>query len=127
MIGHWLESLELSTQLAQFDPLDVMKVDFGKPENSLRGDEGKSQIVTKIICNPSGFHAMRFRKLLQVEWEEIWNILKVPFREMNACIFFRFSEANLGWIASTKVQIPEARAFYGFQIAMENIHSETST
>merc|ERR1712013_697830 len=26
---------------------------------------------------------------------------------------------------STEVQVPEARAFYGFQIAMENIHSET--
>merc|ERR1711948_68652 len=26
---------------------------------------------------------------------------------------------------STEVQLPEARAFYGFQIAMENIHSET--
>merc|ERR1712232_622114 len=26
---------------------------------------------------------------------------------------------------STELQIPEARAFYGFQIAMENIHSET--
>merc|ERR1712153_71391 len=26
---------------------------------------------------------------------------------------------------STEVQIPEARAFYGFQMAMENIHSET--
>lgn len=26
---------------------------------------------------------------------------------------------------STEVQIPEARCFYGFQIAMENIHSET--
>merc|ERR1719235_1371742 len=26
---------------------------------------------------------------------------------------------------SSEVQIPEARAFYGFQIAMENIHSET--
>ena len=25
----------------------------------------------------------------------------------------------------TEVQIPEVRAFYGFQIAMENIHSET--
>jgi ribonucleotide reductase beta subunit family protein with ferritin-like domain len=25
----------------------------------------------------------------------------------------------------TDVQIPEARCFYGFQIAMENIHSET--
>lgn len=26
--------------------------------------------------------------------------------------------------ASTEVQIPEARAFYGFQIAIENVHSE---
>jgi len=32
---------------------------------------------------------------------------------------------NLGTNFSTEVQIPEARAFYGFQIAMENIHSET--
>jgi ribonucleoside-diphosphate reductase subunit M2 len=32
---------------------------------------------------------------------------------------------NLGSRFSCEVQIPEARAFYGFQIAMENIHSET--
>merc|ERR1719265_1972083 len=32
---------------------------------------------------------------------------------------------NLSGHFSTEVQIPEARAFYGFQIAMENIHSET--
>jgi len=32
---------------------------------------------------------------------------------------------NLGSQFSTEVQIPEARAFYGFQMAMENIHSET--
>jgi len=32
---------------------------------------------------------------------------------------------NLGSRFSTEIQIPEARAFYGFQIAMENIHSET--
>lgn len=25
----------------------------------------------------------------------------------------------------TEVQLPEARAFYGFQIAIENVHSET--
>jgi len=25
----------------------------------------------------------------------------------------------------TEVQIPEARCFYGFQMMMENIHSET--
>merc|ERR1712013_359955 len=32
---------------------------------------------------------------------------------------------NLAGQFATEVQIPEARAFYGFQIAMENIHSET--
>merc|ERR1712005_80277 len=32
---------------------------------------------------------------------------------------------NLAAQFSAEVQIPEARAFYGFQMAMENIHSET--
>lgn len=32
---------------------------------------------------------------------------------------------NLAINFSAKVQIPEVRAFYGFQMAMENIHSET--
>merc|ERR1712013_921942 len=32
---------------------------------------------------------------------------------------------NLAAQFSTEIQVPEARAFYGFQIAMENIHSET--
>merc|ERR1712224_869088 len=32
---------------------------------------------------------------------------------------------NLSGAFSVEVQVPEARAFYGFQIAMENIHSET--
>merc|ERR1711953_424394 len=32
---------------------------------------------------------------------------------------------NLAGGFSVDVQLPEARAFYGFQIAMENIHSET--
>tara|TARA_B100000524_G_scaffold327881_1_gene212245 strand:+ start:611 stop:1588 length:978 start_codon:yes stop_codon:yes gene_type:complete len=31
---------------------------------------------------------------------------------------------NLGMRFMSEVQLPEARAFYGFQIAMENIHSE---
>ena len=32
---------------------------------------------------------------------------------------------NLGVRFMTEVQLAEAQAFYGFQIAMENIHSET--
>ena len=31
---------------------------------------------------------------------------------------------NLVECFSQEVQVPEARCFYGFQIAMENIHSE---
>lgn len=32
---------------------------------------------------------------------------------------------NLAMRFSSEVQLPEARSFYGFQMAMENIHSET--
>merc|ERR1712066_1149886 len=32
---------------------------------------------------------------------------------------------NLSGQFSVEVQVPEARAFYSFQVAMENIHSET--
>merc|ERR1712078_568940 len=32
---------------------------------------------------------------------------------------------NLSTNFSDEIQVPEARAFYGFQMAMENIHSET--
>ena len=32
---------------------------------------------------------------------------------------------NLAQKFCTEIQVPEARCFYGFQIAMENIHSET--
>jgi ribonucleotide reductase beta subunit family protein with ferritin-like domain len=32
---------------------------------------------------------------------------------------------NMAQQFCTEVQIPEARCFYGFQIAMENVHSET--
>merc|ERR1712066_255611 len=32
---------------------------------------------------------------------------------------------NLSGRFSCEIQVPEARAFYGFQIAMENVHSET--
>ena len=32
---------------------------------------------------------------------------------------------NLAGNFATEIMIPEARCFYGFQIAVENIHSET--
>jgi ribonucleotide reductase beta subunit family protein with ferritin-like domain len=47
----------------------------------------------------------------------------------NVLAFFAASDGivteNLAEQFCTEVQIPEARCFYGFQIAMENIHSET--
>lgn len=47
----------------------------------------------------------------------------------NVLAFFAASDGivneNLAVRFYKEVQIPEARAFYGFQIAMENIHSET--
>ena len=32
---------------------------------------------------------------------------------------------NIGMRFLSEVQLPEARAFYGFQLMMENVHSET--
>ena len=47
----------------------------------------------------------------------------------NVLAFFAGSDGivleNLGTRFLTEVQIPEARCFYGFQLMMENIHSET--
>merc|ERR1719243_10534 len=47
----------------------------------------------------------------------------------HALAFFAASDGivneNLSTNFSDEIQIPEIRAFYGFQIAMENIHSET--
>merc|ERR1711871_189366 len=47
----------------------------------------------------------------------------------NILAFFAASDGivneNLAVNFSNEVQIPEARSLYGFQIAMENIHSET--
>merc|ERR1719409_2618021 len=60
-----------------------------------------------------------------------WENLTDPERHFikHVLAFFAASDGivleNLGSRFCTEVQIPEARAFYGFQIAMENIHSET--
>jgi len=60
-----------------------------------------------------------------------WDKLSDPERHFikHILAFFAASDGivleNLAAQFSTEIQIPEARAFYGFQIAMENIHSET--
>jgi ribonucleoside-diphosphate reductase subunit M2 len=60
-----------------------------------------------------------------------WEQLSAPERHFvkHVLAFFAASDGivleNLAGQFSTEVQLPEARAFYGFQMAMENIHSET--
>lgn len=47
----------------------------------------------------------------------------------NVLAFFAASDGivleNLAQRFTTEIQVPEARCFYGFQMMMENIHSET--
>jgi ribonucleoside-diphosphate reductase subunit M2 len=63
----------------------------------------------------------------QKDWENLSDSEKHFVKHVLA--FFAASDGivceNLASQFSTEIQIPEARAFYGFQIAMENIHSET--
>jgi ribonucleotide reductase beta subunit family protein with ferritin-like domain len=80
-----------------------------------------------------------YKKQVECFWrpEEIdtakdnWNSLTTDEQYFIKMIlaFFAASDGivleNLGARFMTEVQLPEARAFYGFQIAMENIHSET--
>ena len=60
-----------------------------------------------------------------------WNKLNDDERHFikHVLAFFAASDGivneNLAMRFSNEVQVPEARCFYGFQIAMENIHSET--
>jgi len=61
------------------------------------------------------------------DWDKLTDAEKHFIKHILA--FFAASDGivleNLAAQFSTEIQIPEARAFYGFQIAMENIHSET--
>eukprot|EP00475_Leptophrys_vorax_P034881 TRINITY_DN56901_c0_g1_i1.p1 TRINITY_DN56901_c0_g1~~TRINITY_DN56901_c0_g1_i1.p1 ORF type:complete len:333 (+),score=84.80 TRINITY_DN56901_c0_g1_i1:25-999(+) len=60
-------------------------------------------------------------------WEKLHDDERFFIKHVLA--FFAASDGivleNLGVRFLTEVQLPEARCFYGFQIAMENIHSET--
>merc|ERR1712021_196096 len=63
----------------------------------------------------------------QKDWENLTDSERHFVKHVLA--FFAASDGivceNLASQFSTEIQIPEARAFYGFQMAMENIHSET--
>ena len=72
-----------------------------------------------LLCLPSQHDMTDWEKLNDNERHFISHILA----------FFAASDGivneNLVERFASEVQIPEARCFYGFQIAMENIHSET--
>merc|ERR1712003_277268 len=61
------------------------------------------------------------------DWEKLTHTERHFIKHVLA--FFAASDGivleNLAAQFSTEVQLPEARSFYGFQMAMENIHSET--
>ena len=61
------------------------------------------------------------------DWEKLTADEK--FFVSHVLAFFAASDGivneNLCERFASEVQIPEARCFYGFQIAMENIHAET--
>ena len=63
----------------------------------------------------------------QADWEKLTDEEKYFVSHILA--FFAASDGivneNLVERFASEVQLPEARCFYGFQIAMENIHSET--
>ncbi len=97
----------------------------------------------RFVLFPIEYHSVweLYKKHMAVFWtaEEIdfqadlsdWEKLSNDERHFisHVLAFFAASDGivneNLALRFYNDVQIPEARAFYGFQIAMENIHSET--
>jgi len=97
----------------------------------------------RFVLFPIGYHQVwdMYKKHMAVFWtaEEIdlvpdlvdWEKLNDNERHFikHILAFFAASDGivneNLAVRFYDEVQIPEARCFYGFQIAMENIHSET--
>lgn len=97
----------------------------------------------RFVLFPIKYHSVweMYKKHMAVFWtaEEIdlsadlsdWEKLKDSERHFisHVLAFFAASDGivneNLALRFYNDVQIPEARAFYGFQIAMENVHSET--
>jgi ribonucleotide reductase beta subunit family protein with ferritin-like domain len=62
----------------------------------------------------------------KADWERL--TFNEQFFLKNVLAFFAASDGivneNLAQRFGREIQLPEARCFYGFQIAMENIHSE---
>ena len=108
-------------------------------EIELLTQENPSRFVLFPICYQDIWE--KYKNQMSVFWtvEEIdlskdrndWDKLSDNDRHFikNILAFFAGSDGivleNLGSRFMSEIQIPEAKCFYGFQIAMENIHSET--
>jgi len=84
--------------------------------------------VSQCVALPHSFRAAQID--LQKDLEH-WGKLNADEQRFikHVIAFFAASDGivneNLATRFMSEVQIPEARCFYGFQIAMENVHSET--
>jgi ribonucleoside-diphosphate reductase subunit M2 len=131
-------------ELLQFDPLTKPSV-----INSLTTKEDNSdepllrENPSRFVLFPIRYHDIwkMYKEHLASFWvaEEIdlyqdlddWEKLSAneQYFVKNVLAFFAASDGivneNLVEQFCSEVQVPEARCFYGFQIAMENIHSET--
>ena len=110
-----------------------------KQENEVLLRENKDRFVILPINYPRIWEM--YKKQVASFWttEEIdlfqdlndWEKLNANEKHFIKYVLAFFSSSdgivleNLAQQFCTEIQIPEARCFYGFQIAMENIHSET--
>mmetsp|Transcript_32709 Transcript_32709/g.50048 ORF Transcript_32709/g.50048 Transcript_32709/m.50048 type:complete len:395 (-) Transcript_32709:153-1337(-) len=149
-----IEKLELSSGTSQTDSNDASNVDtttrITKTEHKLAEDQGVLKPEPLLTENPRRFVLFpiqdneiwqMYKKAEASFWtaEEIdlaadmqdWESLSKNERHFvsHVLAFFAASDGivneNLAANFATEVQSPEARCFYGFQIAVENIHSET--
>jgi ribonucleotide reductase beta subunit family protein with ferritin-like domain len=128
-----------------------MKTDFDYDMETTKGNSNSSNVEPLLQENPGRFVLLpitypdiweMYKKQMASFWtaEEIdlhqdlsdWEN-KLNDNEKHfikyVLAFFAASDGivleNLAQKFCTEIQVPEARCFYGFQIAMENIHSET--
>jgi ribonucleoside-diphosphate reductase beta chain len=130
-------STVLTIEAPAAPPLPRRKRDYDAEEELLRENPGR------FVIFPIVHHDIweMYKKARASDWnvEEIdlskdgthWEVLTKDEKHFisHVLAFFAASDGivneNLASRFMQEVQIPEARCFYGFQIAMENVHGET--
>eukprot|EP00392_Amoebophrya_sp_AT5.2_P010861 g10928.t1 len=140
-------------EAAEKSPL-MLKLDYAiDPDTKLISDELKSQEKFEVLLRENTQRWVMFPIKYHAIWEmykkheaSFWTAEEIDLSQdlpdwdtkLNAneqhfikhiLAFFAGSDGivleNLNLNFASEVQLPEARAFYGFQAGMENIHSET--